>query len=107
MLGRFLGGELVYAQAPDMGREWVRYQDELAEDFSRRISNDILEARGLPPLPGQPPLVDMRLAAAPAATPGRLPRGPRHGGSKLADPRVPERKHPSPTQRRRAAVGAE
>jgi len=104
MLGRFLGDKLVYAQAPDMGREWVRYQDESAEDFSRRISNDILKARGLPPLPGQPPLVEMRLANAPAATPGRLPREPHHDGSKLADPRVPEPKHRSPTQRRKLAA---
>ncbi len=64
MLGGFLGDELICATAPDMGLEWCRYPDETAEAFERRISNSILEARGLPPLPAQPPLVERRLAQA-------------------------------------------
>jgi hypothetical protein len=45
-------GDLLTAQAPDLELEWMRYPDEPAEKFSRRICNDLLAARGRPPLPG-------------------------------------------------------
>jgi hypothetical protein len=101
VLGRFLGDELICATAPDMCLEWCRYPDETAEAFERRISNSILEARGSPPLPTEPPRVEMRLAHAPKVT--FRANEPQHKGSRLANPNVPERQRPSPSQRRRIA----
>jgi len=70
--------ELTYASAPDLEKAWCRFQDESAEQFSRRIANDILEARGLPPLPGRAPMQD-RVGTVPVSPP-RDKHPPRHDG---------------------------
>ena len=79
---------MITAQAPDLELQWVRDLDETAEKFSRRIANDVLSARGLPPLPGRPPLA-LREGSPPPKVNHR--NEPQHKGSKLADPNVPER----------------
>jgi hypothetical protein len=58
--------DLLTAQAPDLELEWMRYQDESAEAFSRRIANDLLQARGRPPLPGHAELAKPIPTAPPA-----------------------------------------
>ena len=78
-------GGLLTAQAPDLELEWMRYQDESPEKFSRRIANDVLQARGRPPLPNKLPRVEARQAAAPPRPEvQRGQREPKHFGSKLA-----------------------
>ena len=78
-------GGLLTAQASDLELEWIRYQDELPEKFSRRICNDILQARGRQPLPNKLPRVEARQAAAPPRPEvQRGQREPTHFGSKLA-----------------------
>lgn len=58
--------ELTFCSAPDLEKAWCRFQDETPERFSRRVANDILEARGLPPLPGRSDLAKPIPAAPPA-----------------------------------------
>src|SRR5208283_4610831 len=78
MLGRFdEGGELVFAKAPDMDLEWTREPEEAAEAFDRRVCQTILEARGLPPLPGGPSLARLMQPSSPSRS-KRLPAEPRH-----------------------------
>ena len=90
MLGRFNeAGELSYATAPDMGLSWERKPGEDPAEYERRITDAILLARHLPPLPRPLPRVEQMRAHAPPGNPGRLVAEPRHsGGSKLADPNV-------------------
>lgn len=90
--------DLLTAQAPDLELEWMRYQDELAEAFSRRIANDLLTARGRPPLPEPLPLVEALHAHAtprPVEIVDNGWHGARHGhSSKLIEEGFKERPRP-------------
>jgi hypothetical protein len=50
LYGRFLHGELVFANAPDLGITWTRAPDQSAEDFEIMVANALLHIRGLPAL---------------------------------------------------------
>jgi hypothetical protein len=76
--------------------QWVRYQDETAEKFSRRIANDLLAARGRPPLPKPLPSVEALQANAPPPPKFNHRNEPEHRGSKLADPSIPFPQHVRP-----------
>ena len=81
-------GDMLTAQAPDLELEWMRYQDESAEKFSRRIANDLLQARGRPPLP---PIAARRAIASQRAACAGLTR--RHTGAAWARRQARQSRH--------------
>jgi hypothetical protein len=50
LYGRFEHGELVFANAIDLGITWTRAPDQSAEAFEIMIANALLNIRGLPAL---------------------------------------------------------